>query len=80
VVRALCEALGGALLSTTARDLEGELLWEPRAIEQAYKGSVGVVLDAGPLLPQPSTVVDLSEGSPQVVREGKGDLARIGLS
>lgn len=80
VAQALCEALGGALLSTTARDLDGELLFEPRSIEAAYHNSVSVVLDAGPLIPQPSTVIDLTEGAPVVLREGKGDLAQIGLA
>jgi tRNA A37 threonylcarbamoyladenosine synthetase subunit TsaC/SUA5/YrdC len=28
---------------------------------------------------QPTTVIDLHEGEPVVVRQGRGDLARLGL-
>ncbi len=79
VVRALCDAIDGPLLSTTARAEDGELLFEPRAIEAAYRNSVQLVLDTGPLIPKPSTVIDLSQGVPEVLREGKGDLEAIGL-
>jgi tRNA A37 threonylcarbamoyladenosine synthetase subunit TsaC/SUA5/YrdC len=38
------------------------------------------VLDAGACPMQPTTVVDLSTDPPQVLREGSGDVARLGLS
>jgi tRNA threonylcarbamoyl adenosine modification protein (Sua5/YciO/YrdC/YwlC family) len=75
----LCEMLGGVLLTTTAKGLDKELLNAPRQIEAAYKGAVSVVLDAGPLTPEPSTVVEMTTSSPEVLREGKGPLATIGL-
>ena len=75
----LCQMLGGVLLTTTAKGLDKELLSTPREIEAAYKGMVTVVLDAGPLTPEPSTVVDMTTSPPEVLREGKGDLAPIGL-
>ena len=39
----------------------------------------GVVVDGGPLVAQPSTVVDLSGGEPVLVREGKGDIDALEL-
>ncbi len=39
------------------------------------------VLDAGACPAQPTTVLDLSQGDePVLVRQGRGDLARLGLS
>jgi tRNA A37 threonylcarbamoyladenosine synthetase subunit TsaC/SUA5/YrdC len=32
------------------------------------------VIDAGPCGVEPSTVIDLSDGAPRVLREGKGSL------
>lgn len=79
VAMALAEAIDGPLLTTTAKAQDGELLSDPREIERLYKNMVGAVLDAGPLIPEPSTVVDLSGEYPSVIREGKGDLADLGI-
>jgi tRNA A37 threonylcarbamoyladenosine synthetase subunit TsaC/SUA5/YrdC len=38
------------------------------------------VIDAGACPMQPTTVIDLVGGTPLIVREGRGDLARLGLS
>lgn len=79
IALALCRALGGVLVTTSAKGEDGELLSSPREIEEAYKGQVAVVLDGGPIAPSPSTVVDLTLDPPEVIRVGKGDLETIGL-
>jgi tRNA threonylcarbamoyl adenosine modification protein (Sua5/YciO/YrdC/YwlC family) len=79
VALALCRALDGPMLTTTAQRDDGELLYDPREIEAMYRGSVGLVLDAGPISPEPSTVIDLSGPLPEVLRRGKGDLGVLGL-
>jgi tRNA A37 threonylcarbamoyladenosine synthetase subunit TsaC/SUA5/YrdC len=38
------------------------------------------VVDAGACPMQPTTVVDLTGDEPVVVRQGRGELARLGLS
>jgi tRNA threonylcarbamoyl adenosine modification protein (Sua5/YciO/YrdC/YwlC family) len=80
VALALCAELGGPVITTSATGEDGELLLDPREIEASYKGRIAAVLDAGALLPQPSTVIDLTGDEPRVLREGKGSLDAIGLA
>jgi tRNA A37 threonylcarbamoyladenosine synthetase subunit TsaC/SUA5/YrdC len=40
---------------------------------------VDLVIDAGPCIAEPTTVVDLAVEPPVVVRQGVGDLARLGI-
>ena len=46
-------------------------------IKEELDHQVDVVLDAGETGTLPTTVVDWSEGYPEVVREGAGDPARF---
>lgn len=79
VVQALVEGLGEPLITATAKSLDGEMLASPREVESAVRGFADLVLDAGPMHPEPSTVIDLSGDEPVVVRMGKGELASVGL-
>lgn len=80
IALALCAELGSPVITTSATGEDGELLLDPHAIEEDYKGRISAVLDAGPLLPQPSTVIDLTGDAPRILREGKGSLEAIGLA
>jgi tRNA threonylcarbamoyl adenosine modification protein (Sua5/YciO/YrdC/YwlC family) len=78
VVRALLEELGEPLLSSSLI-LPGEA--EPRAqgweIKEDLDHEVDLVIDAGETPAEPTTVVDWSSGSPEVVRRGAGDADRF---
>ena len=37
------------------------------------------MIDAGACALEPTTVVDLTGGEPELVRQGRGDLATLGL-
>jgi tRNA threonylcarbamoyl adenosine modification protein (Sua5/YciO/YrdC/YwlC family) len=74
VVQALVAALGGPLLTATAKGPDGELLATPREVESAAKGFADLVLDAGPIEPVPSTVIDLTGETPIVLRQGRGEI------
>ncbi len=56
---------------------------DAQEIRARFEHQVAVVLDAGACPSEPTTVVDLTEmgtgGDPVVVREGRGDLAVLGL-
>lgn len=79
VVQALLGELGEPLLSSTLL-LPGETEpmtqgWE---IKERLDHLVDAVLDSGDCGVEPTTVVDLSEGEPEIVRVGAGDAARFG--
>lgn len=68
--------LGNPIISTSIRD-EDEVLeytTDPELILEKWDNLVDLVIDAGYGDNQPSTVIDLSEDQPLIVREGKGSL------
>jgi len=48
-------------------------------IRQHYHGRIAAVIDAGACPREPTTVVDLTGSEPVIIREGRGDLALLGL-
>jgi tRNA threonylcarbamoyl adenosine modification protein (Sua5/YciO/YrdC/YwlC family) len=76
IVRALLEGLGEPLMSTTLI-LPGESNPEtdPYEMRQSLEHAVDLIIDGGYGSLEPSTVIDLSEEVPQVVRRGLGDPA-----
>jgi len=78
LVQALVDLLGEPLLSSTLI-LPGET--EPRTmgweIKEELDHVVDIVVEAGETPAQPTTVVDWSEGTPEVVRVGAGDPSRF---
>lgn len=83
-LQALLELHGAPLLATTLI-LPGqtEPLNDADAIRQAMEHALAVVIDAGACPLEPTTVIDLtpmSQGeSALVLRQGRGDLAKLGL-
>lgn len=80
VVSALLETLGEPLLGSTLL-LPGEELplTDAEDIRERLQHDLDLVLDAGHCGTQPTTVIDLSSGTPELVRAGAGDPARFGL-
>ena len=78
VVCALLEELGEPMLTSTLI-LPGET--EPRTmgweIKEDLDHQVDIVVEAGETLAEPTTVVDWSEGYPEIVRVGAGDPERF---
>lgn len=71
VTEGLLEALGGPLVSTTLQVPEFEVLnHEADDVADQLLRFVDFMLDAEDCLPGPTTVVDVSEGVVEVVREG----------
>lgn len=76
VARALPEALGNPLLTSSVAVAEGgaEDATEPDALAMEYGASASLLLDGGTGSVEPSTIVDLMDSSaPEVLRQGKGD-------
>jgi tRNA threonylcarbamoyl adenosine modification protein (Sua5/YciO/YrdC/YwlC family) len=79
VAQALLEELGEPLLSSTLL-LPGEEtpFTEGWQIKDALDQQLDAVLDSGDCGTEPTTVVDLSDDVPEVLRAGAGDVARFG--
>lgn len=78
VTRALLDALGEPLLSSTLL-LPGddEPMTQGWQIKERLDHAVDAVLDAGDCGAEPTTVVDFSDGEPEIIRVGAGDPARF---
>jgi tRNA threonylcarbamoyl adenosine modification protein (Sua5/YciO/YrdC/YwlC family) len=80
VVRALLEALGEPLLSSTLiLPAHGMALNDPAEIRRHLEHQLDLVIDAGPCDGQVTTVIDLSGEAPRLLREGKGDTRPFGF-
>ena len=79
-LQALLDLLGAPLLATTLiLPDHDDPLSDPQAIRQALEHQIGAVIDAGTCSLEPTTVIDLSGPEPVVVRQGRGELAKLGL-
>jgi tRNA threonylcarbamoyl adenosine modification protein (Sua5/YciO/YrdC/YwlC family) len=80
VTQALLGEMGQPLLATTLiLPDETEPLNDAQTIREALQKRIEAVVDAGACPMEPTTVIDLSQGGAQVLRQGRGDLASLGL-
>ncbi|MBU2651196.1 MAG: threonylcarbamoyl-AMP synthase [Bacteroidetes bacterium] len=66
--------LGNPIMSTSIHDEDDliEYTTDPELIYEKYKDLVDIVIDGGYGDNVPSTIIDCTEGIPEVIREGKG--------
>ena len=72
----IVKALGNPLVSTSIRD-DDEILeytTDPELILEKWDHLVDLVIDGGYGGNEGSTIVDLSQGEPEIIREGKGSV------
>lgn len=75
IALALISALGEPILSCSLMLPDTEMTEsDPDEIREHLEHRVDLIIHGGYLGQQPTTVVDLSEDSPTVIREGSGDL------
>ena len=80
VLQGLLDILGQPLLATTLiAPGETEPLNDPHEIRERFEKLLQGIIDAGACPMSPTTVIDLSGEEPVLVRQGRGELARIGL-
>jgi tRNA threonylcarbamoyl adenosine modification protein (Sua5/YciO/YrdC/YwlC family) len=78
LVRAILEELGEPIMSSTLLLPGDELpLTEPFEIEERIGHSVEAIIDAGSAGIEPSSVLDLSGGSVEILRAGRGDVSQF---
>ena len=81
VTQGLLDLLGQPLLATTLiAPGETEPMNEASEIRDRFQKLIQAVVDAGACPMQPTTVVDLTDEPPVLVRRGRGDPAVLGLS
>lgn len=75
ICRALLEELGSPIINTSI-PVEDDTAPPTEAfeIEMLFNNRVDLIIDGGPVYPDPSSVIDLTGSTPEVLREGKGDV------
>ena len=74
ICRALVDALGNPILNTSAIFQPDESpLTEAYEIEERTGNLIDVIIDGGPVFPDPSSIISMTGDYPEVLREGKGD-------
>ena len=76
LVRAVLEALGEPIMSSTLLLPGDDLpLTDPYEIEQRIGHEIDLIIDAGPTGIEPTSVIDLSQDTVEVLRIGRGDVS-----
>ena len=76
IIREIVKELGNPIISTSIHDEDDiiEYSTDPELIFEKWQNKVDMVIDGGYGSNIPSTIIDLSNGEPIVLREGKGSL------
>ncbi len=76
VLRAISERLEVPIIAVSIKedDWGVEYTTDPSLIEERYGRDVDIVVDGGIGIDQPTTIVDLTDGDVEIVRQGGGEL------
>ncbi|MGD8780000.1 MAG: L-threonylcarbamoyladenylate synthase [Ignavibacteria bacterium] len=74
IARTLAQELGHPIISTSVTSRKGDLFYNPDEIKMVFQTQVDLMLSGGELNGEPSSIVDLSDDSPEIIREGAGDV------
>lgn len=72
ITLALVRSLGHPILSTSVTTDDEQILNNPDDIVHHFRNRVELIIDGGPLISDPSTVVDLTTDTPVILRAGAG--------
>jgi tRNA threonylcarbamoyl adenosine modification protein (Sua5/YciO/YrdC/YwlC family) len=72
---AIVRELGNPVISTSSTGPDGNVLETPFEIEERWGHALDVIIDGGPIVSRPSSVVSLIGDVPEVIREGQGDVS-----
>ena len=73
ILQAIINNVGHPLFSTSVEGKDDDYRCAPELIAQTYARDVEYVVDAGRSELLPSTVVDFSDGDPEVIRQGSAE-------
>ena len=72
VALGLVRELGRPLLSTSVPQGDDDFFTDPQVIAETFRHDIDLILDAGVLANEPSTIIDLSGPAPVLLRAGAG--------
>jgi len=80
IMHALLAELNQPLLGATLiLPGEEEMLNDAYAIRARLEKLIDLIIDGGACAMEPTTVIDLTGSEPELMRQGRGDIARLGL-
>ena len=68
----IVQKLGNPIFTTSVAGIDNDYITEPELIAESYADKVDVVIDGGRGGATPTTIVDLTEKEPVVIRQGVG--------
>jgi tRNA threonylcarbamoyl adenosine modification protein (Sua5/YciO/YrdC/YwlC family) len=72
---ALVKSLGNPIISTSATTPDGSVFDNASLIHEHYGSRLDLVIDAGSVSGNPSSVISLIDDTPEIIRKGAGDLS-----
>ncbi|MFC1598411.1 L-threonylcarbamoyladenylate synthase [Patescibacteria group bacterium] len=61
---------------STSLNISGEnVLTNPNQLSKEMRNKIDIIIDAGTLSPNPSTIIDFSQETAEVLRQGQGDIS-----
>jgi tRNA threonylcarbamoyl adenosine modification protein (Sua5/YciO/YrdC/YwlC family) len=74
---ALVTELGHPIITTSVIKPDESLYSDPEEIDQMFGKTLDLVIDGGTIVAEHSSIVDLTDDFPRVLRAGKGDVSFI---
>jgi len=74
---ALVKELGGPIITTSVTKPDETLYNDPQELEERFGKEVDLIIDGGIIVPQHSSIIDLTAEEPKVLRVGKGDVSLL---
>jgi tRNA threonylcarbamoyl adenosine modification protein (Sua5/YciO/YrdC/YwlC family) len=71
----LAQELGNPIVSSSVTNRNGEILTDPQEIKMMFDFHVDLMLASDILSNRPSSIIDLSNDQPEIIREGAGDIS-----
>jgi len=72
---ALVKELGHPIISTSVYKPDEGLYNDPAEIEERFGKQLDLVIDGGVIVAEHSSIIDLTDDSPKVIRKGKGNVS-----
>jgi tRNA threonylcarbamoyl adenosine modification protein (Sua5/YciO/YrdC/YwlC family) len=71
----LVRELGHPIISTSVYKPDESLFNDPTEIEERFAKKLDLVIDGGVIVAEHSSIIDLTDELPKIIRKGKGDVS-----